>query len=289
MQIASGGVMGYKEKTSFCKMKERMAMELCTDKMIARKEDGVGWLIFNNPARRNAVSMAMWEAVGQAMDNFQADDDIRVVVMMGAGDKAFVSGADISEFAENRNSAAAEEKYNAASAKAHRGMRDLQKPLIAMIQGFCIGGGVAVALAADIRIAADDTQYAVPAARLGLGYNYPGLKTLTSLVGPSMAKEIFFTARRFTSAEALAMGLVNRVVPVDQLEGLVKEYTDMIKENAPLTIRAAKATVNEVLKDPADRDLAALEVMIKSCFDSADFTEGRTAFMEKRKPNFTGT
>ena len=251
--------------------------------------EDVGTVTIDDSTRRNPLSNAEMESLETAIRRSATDEAVRVVVITGAGDKAFSAGADISEFAENRNSAAAEEKYNAASAKAHRGMRDLQKPLIAMIQGFCIGGGVAVALAADIRIAADDTQYAVPAARLGLGYNYPGLKTLTSLVGPSMAKEIFFTARRFTSAEALAMGLVNRVVPVDQLEGLVKEYTDMIKENAPLTIRAAKATVNEVLKDPADRDLAALEVMIKSCFDSADFTEGRTAFMEKRKPNFTGT
>ena len=269
-------------------MKDQTSMQLKTDKMIARKEDGVGWLIFNNPARRNAVSMAMWEAVGEAMTDFEADDTIRVVVMAGEGDRAFVSGADISEFAENRNSAAAEERYNAASAQAHRGMTSLSKPLIAMIQGYCIGGGVAVALAADVRIAADDTQYAVPAARLGLGYGYSGLNTLVSLVGPAMAKEIFFTARRFSAEEALAMGLVNRVVPVDQLEKVVAEYTTMIKENAPLTIRAAKATVKEVLKDPEKRDLVALDALIKSCFDSEDFTEGRTAFMEKRKPNFKG-
>ncbi|MDP7548628.1 MAG: enoyl-CoA hydratase [Alphaproteobacteria bacterium] len=269
-------------------MKDADAMQLKTDKMIARKEDGVGWLIFNNPARRNAVSLAMWQAVAEVMEDFADDDDIRVAVMAGAGDKAFVSGADISEFAENRNSAAAEETYKAATASAHRAMSAFQKPLLAMIQGYCIGGGVAVALAADIRIAADDTQYAVPAARLGLGYNYAGLNTLTSLVGPAMAKEIFFTARRFSAEEALAMGLVNRVVPVHQLEATVAEYTAMISDNAPLTIRAAKATVGEVLKDPDKRDMDRLEVMIKSCFDSEDFTEGRTAFMEKRKPQFKG-
>ena len=269
-------------------MKDADAMELKTDKMIARKEDGVGWLIFNNPARRNAVSLAMWEAVGEVMADFDADDNIRVAVLAGAGDKAFVSGADISEFAENRNSAASEETYKAATAEAHRAMSSFQKPLLAMIQGFCIGGGVAVALAADIRIASDDSQFAVPAARLGLGYNYGGLKTLTGLVGPSMAKEIFFTARRFTAQEALAMGLVNRVVPRDQLEALVAEYTAMIAENAPLTIRAAKATVGEVLKDPEKRDMDRLDKLITACFDSEDFTEGRTAFMEKRRPNFKG-
>ncbi len=269
-------------------MKDAVPMELKTDKMIARKEDGVGWLTFNNPARRNAVSLAMWEAVGEAMEDFAADDDIRVAVLSGAGDKAFVSGADISEFAENRNSAAAEERYKAATASAHQAMASFQKPLLAMIQGYCIGGGVAVALAADIRIASEDSQFAVPAARLGLGYNYAGLKSLTSLVGPAMAKEIFFTARRFTAQEALAMGLINRVVPRDRLDAMVAEYTSMISENAPLTIRAAKATVAEVLKDPEKRNMDRLDKMITACFDSEDFTEGRTAFMEKRQPNFKG-
>ena len=263
-------------------------MQLKTDKMIARKENGVGWMIFNNPERRNAMANEMRLAMIEILTAYSEDDTIGAVVMTGAGGKAFVSGADISEFEERRSSPELIAEYNEVGRQVNAAFENLENPLIAMIQGFCIGGGVAVALAADIRIAADDTTYAVPAARLGLGYNYPGLKTLTSLVGPSMAKEIFFTARRFTAGEALAMGLVNRVVPVDQLEGLVKEYTDMIKENAPLTIRAAKATVNEVLKDPDDRDLVALQEMIKSCFDSADFTEGRTAFMEKRKPNFTG-
>ena len=263
-------------------------MQLNTDKMIARKENGVGWMIFNNPERRNAVSMAMWEAVGEIMPKFAADDDVRVAVMAGAGDRAFVSGADISEFAENRNSAEAEERYSAATAQAHKAMAAFHKPLIAMIQGYCIGGGVAVAMAADIRIAGDDTQYSVPAARLGLGYGYGGLNTLVSLVGPAMAKEIFFTARRFSAEEALAMGLVNRVVPVNQLEKVVAEYTTMISENAPLTIQAAKSTVREILKIPEKRDLKLLEAQIKACFDSDDFTEGRTAFMEKRKPNFKG-
>ena len=263
-------------------------MQLNTDKMIARKNDGVGWMIFNNPERRNAVSMAMWEAVGNIISEFASDDEVRVVVMSGAGDRAFVSGADISEFAENRNSAEAEERYSSATAQAHKAMAAFQKPLIAMIQGYCIGGGVAVAMAADIRIAADDTQYSVPAARLGLGYGYSGLNTLVSLVGPAMAKEIFFTARRYSAEEALAMGLVNRVVPADQLENVVAEYTAMITENAPLTNQAAKSTVREILKNPENRDLKSLEAQIKACFDSEDFTEGRTAFMEKRKPNFQG-
>ncbi len=263
-------------------------MDLKTDKMIARKEDGVGWMIFNNPERRNAVSLAMWEAVVEIMADFAADDEVRVAVMRGAGDRAFVSGADISEFAENRNSAESEARYSAATAEAHKAMMTFQKPLIAMIQGFCVGGGVAVSLAADIRIAADNSQFAVPAARLGLGYGFAGLKNLTALVGPAMAKEIFFTARRFNAEEALGMGLVNRVVALDDLQSTVDEYTAMIAENAPLTIRAAKAAVVEVLKDPEKRELDRLEAQIAACFDSEDFKEGRTAFMEKRKPVFKG-
>jgi enoyl-CoA hydratase len=263
-------------------------LALKTEKMIARKQDGIGWLTFNNPDRLNAVSMEMWQGVADAMNDFAADDEVRVAVLDGAGDKAFVSGADISEFAKNRGSAAAEENYRAVSASAHQAMASFEKPLLAMIKGYCIGGGVAVSLAADIRIAAEGSVFSVPAARLGLGYAFPGLNTLVGLVGPAMAKEIFFTARKYTADEALAMGLINRVVPLQELESTVKDYARMIAENAPLTIRAAKATVAEVLKDPERRDLDALDVKIKACFDSADFKEGRTAFMEKRKPNFIG-
>ncbi|MDP6343395.1 MAG: enoyl-CoA hydratase [Alphaproteobacteria bacterium] len=263
-------------------------MQLNTDKIIAKKEDGIGWLIFNNPARRNAVSLEMWRGVAEVMADYAADDSIRVAVLAGAGDKAFVSGADISEFEEQRNSADAEKAYSAATAAAHAAMAAFEKPLLAKIHGFCVGGGVAVALAADIRIASDDAQFAVPAARLGLGYGYAGLKTLTNLVGPAMAKEIFFTARRFNAEEALAMGLVNRVVSRGELEGTVHEYAGMIADNAPLTIRAAKAAVREALKDPERRDLDGLNEMITACFNSEDYAEGRRAFMEKRRPQFQG-
>jgi enoyl-CoA hydratase len=265
-----------------------MELALDTDKMIARKEDGVGWVIFNNPDRRNAVSLAMWQAVDQIMADYSADDDVRVVVLAGAGDKAFVSGADISEFEKQRNSAEAEEEYRRVSLGAQRALAKFEKPMLAMIKGFCIGGGVAVALNADIRIASDDSQFAVPAARLGLGYNYAGIEKLVQLVGPAFAREIFFTARRFAASEALNMGLVNRVVSRDDLEATVQEYASMIAENAPLTIRAAKAAVAESLKNPDDRDVDAVEAMVKSCFDSEDYREGRTAFMEKRKPQFKG-
>lgn len=263
-------------------------MKLNTEKMIAKVEDGVGWCIFNNPARRNAVSLEMWQGVNDIMAAYRADPAVRVVVLAGAGDKAFVSGADISEFEEKRNSAEAAEQYEKVSAGARSALAAFEKPMIAMIRGYCIGGGMAVALSADIRIACEGSQFAIPAARLGLGYGLDGLKKLTELVGPAMAKDILFTARRLQADEALRIGLINRLVAEDELEDTVREYAAMIAENAPLTIKAAKAAVNEALKDREVRDVAGVEAMVRACFDSDDYAEGRRAFMEKRKPVFRG-
>lgn len=263
-------------------------MQLRTDRMIARKEGGIGWMIFNSPQRRNAISHEMWLAIPEILGDFTKDDEVRVVVMRGEGGKAFVSGADISEFAEKRATIEAVDIYNKAGKAAHEAMLGLEKPLIAMIQGFCIGGGVAVALDADMRIASEDSQFGVPAARLGLGYGYDGIKALMDLVGPSYAKEIFFTAKRFTAAEAQMMGLVNRVVPADRLEATVRDYARTMAENAPLTMRAVKAAVAEGLRNPDERDLDRVDRMVKACFASQDYVEGRTAFMEKRRPVFRG-
>lgn len=263
-------------------------MQLSTTKMKAETGDGIGWIIFNQPEKRNAVSVEMWAAVPEIMAAFEADPAVRCVVLKGAGEQAFIAGADISEFGEKRNSPEATKHYDAVSAEAHRALVASAKPTIAMINGFCIGGGVAVALSADIRIAADNGRFAVPAARLGLGYGAAGLKRLIDVVGPAFAKEIFFTARQFDAAEALAMGLVNRVVPAGELESYVRDYARRIAENAPLTIRAAKMTVDELLKDADRRDLDACEAAISACFASQDYVEGRTAFMEKRKPKFRG-
>ncbi|WP_416896752.1 MAG: enoyl-CoA hydratase [Minwuia sp.] len=263
-------------------------MQLETTKMLAEKEGGIGWITFNQPEKRNAVSVEMWAAIPAIMEDFLADDTVRVIVLKGAGDKAFIAGADISEFGEKRNSPEATKIYDSVSAKAHQALVNSPKPVIAMINGFCIGGGVAVAISTDIRIAADNTRFAVPAARLGLGYGWPGIKRLMDLVGPAFAKEIFFTARQFDHGEALAMGLVNRVVPAAELDAYVRDYATKIAENAPMTIRAAKMSIDELLKDPDRRDLAACEEATTACFASADYVEGRTAFMEKRKPAFQG-
>lgn len=265
-----------------------MELDLKTPYMLARVDNGIGWMTFNNPDRRNAMKLEMSEAVVTILEAFDASDDVRVVVMYGAGDKAFVSGADISEFGTQRSTPQARARFDEVSAAAGQAFASLQKPLLAMIRGFCMGGGLATALQADIRISADDGQFGIPAARLGLGYGFAGINKLTHIVGPAMAAEILLSARRFTAAEAHHMGLVNRVVAVDELESTVAELAGVIAANAPLTVRAAKAAVNETFKDPDRRDLDRVAELVEQCFLSDDYAEGRAAFMEKRPPNFEG-
>jgi enoyl-CoA hydratase len=260
-----------------------------TDKMLSRKDGHVGYLIFNNPERRNAVSLEMWEATARILEEFDRDRDVRVVVLTGAGDKAFVSGADISRFEDERANEEAIVRYNQTVERANTAVYDFPKPTIAMIRGYCVGGGVGLALSCDLRICSDDSRFAVPAAKLGLGYPFHGLKKLVDVVGISFAKEIFYTARQFDAEEARVMGLVNRVVPAVELDSYVKNYAQTISENAPLTIATTKFTIGEVVKDESKRDLAKSAAMVKRCFESKDYTEGRRAFMEKRKPAFTGT
>jgi enoyl-CoA hydratase/carnithine racemase len=210
-------------------------------------------------------------------------------VLTGAGGKAFVSGADISEFEKLRSSQELIEKYNAVSDKAFTGINDFPKPTISMIRGYCIGGGLGLALCTDMRICSDNSKFGVPAAKLGLGYGYTGVKRLVDLVGPSFAKEIFFTARQFDAQEAANMGLVNRVVPSAELESYVKGYADTISGNAPMTIHAVKFTVAESIIEDRDRNIARADALVAGCYASNDYKEGRKAFMEKRKPVFTGT
>jgi enoyl-CoA hydratase/carnithine racemase len=259
-----------------------------TDKMLSRKEGGVGYLIFNNPERHNAVSLDMWEAASGYLEDFAKDDAVRVVVLTGAGGKAFVSGADISKFESERSSQEAIDRYNIAVDAANTAVYEFPKPTIAMIRGYCIGGGVGLALCCDLRICSDNSKFGVPAAKLGLGYGYKGIKKLVDVVGPSFAKEIFYTARQFTAVEALQMGLVNRVVSADDLEKYVKDYAETIGGNAPLTVSSVKYIVGETLKDESKRDLKKCADLVAQCFASSDYIEGRKAFMEKRKPNFTG-
>jgi enoyl-CoA hydratase/carnithine racemase len=259
-----------------------------TDQIISRSEDGVGHLVFNNPAKRNAVSLEMWQAVERVLDAFEQDATVRVAVLSGAGGKAFVSGADISKFEDERASAEAVAHYNATTARLYQKLFAFPKPAIAQITGSCVGGGVALAVCCDLRICGESSRFGIPAARLGLGYGFAGLKRLVDVIGPAFAKELFFTARLFSAAEASTMGLVNRVVPDAQVESFVADYARTISANAPLTISAVKAVVGEVLKDPDARDLARCEQLVAACFASQDYIEGRRAFLEKRQPEFTG-
>jgi enoyl-CoA hydratase len=263
-------------------------MPTATDKLIARKEGAIGWVIFNNPEKRNAMSMDMTKAMGDALEDYSRDPAVRVVILKGAGDKAFVSGADISEFKDKRSSTEAMELYNAASNRAAKALRECPKPTIAMIRGFCMGGGMGTAVACDLRIASDDSRFGVPAAKLGVGYRYERLKQLEALVGPSFTMEIFYTGRQFSAQEALTMGLINRMLPAAELEKYVLDYAATIAGNAPLTIAAVKKSVVEMGKDETKRDIAACDKMVDTCFASKDYVEGRDAFLEKRKPAFQG-
>jgi enoyl-CoA hydratase/carnithine racemase len=260
-----------------------------TDKMLARKEGNVGYVIFNNPERHNAVSLEMWARTAEILEGFKNDDDVRVVVLTGAGGKSFVSGADISKFESERSSFEGMKTYNETVARANEGVASFPKPTVAMIKGYCIGGGLGLAVCCDLRICSDNSKFAIPAAKLGLGYSYPGVKRLSDLVGPSFAKEIFFTARQFDAEEARTMGLVNRIVAAAELESYVKNYADTIANNAPLTVTAAKFIANQTVRDESKRDLARCQEMVDACFASSDYKEGRRAFMEKRKPQFTGS
>ena len=243
---------------------------------------------FNNPAKHNALSVDMWQAVPPLLAQAEQDDAIRLVVFSGAGDKAFVSGADISQFEDMRAAREAVKVYEVMAEEALMSIYRCAKPTLACIRGFCIGGGVNVAISCDFRIAASDAVFAIPAARLGLGYRLSALKNLVNLVGVGVAKDLFFTARRIDAAEAHRVGLVTRVAPGEGLDALLEEYTSAMANNAPLTILAGKKIIEEMLKDDADLDRDYCKRLILDCFESEDYAEGRRAFMEKRKPAFRG-
>ena len=250
-------------------------------------EGAIGWLVFDHPERRNAISVEMWQELPRAAARLDADPAVRVVVLRGAGEAAFVSGADISEFEGARTGEAAA-LYEERNARAFGSVAEISKPVLAMIHGFCIGGGVAMSLSADLRYASDDAVFAIPAARLGIGYAVGGLDALIQVVGAPAAKELFFTARRFSAAEALRMGLVNAVLPREGLLPHVRETAARIADNAPLTVRSVKKIAAELAKDPGRRDLAGAQASVRACLESDDYREGMRAFLEKRAPAFRG-
>lgn len=264
------------------------ALPLATAMIVAEVDGAIGWLRINNPERHNAISLQMWQGLADASAAFDADDAVRVVVIHGVGGRSFAAGADISEFEQQRADAQQKQRYGEVAARGYDGLARLSKPLIAMIQGYCIGGGMAIALHADVRFAAEGSRFGIPAARLGLGYEYPGLAALARLVGPSTAKDLLYSARQLDAAEALRVGLVNFVCAAGEIEGRVRDYAVAVAANAPLTIRAAKAAMRVFERYSQRDDAQAVDALVNRCFDSDDYREGRQAFMEKRPPRFKG-
>ncbi len=256
--------------------------------LITKREGAVATVLFSNPEKMNAMTFDMWTAVPKTLAELDADPSVRVIVVAGDGEKAFISGADISQFEKLRGTAEAQAEYNKAVEAAYLAPIVCSKPVIARIRGICIGGGLGFAAACDIRIASDNTVFRMPAARLGLGYSPSGVKRFMNVLGAANTLDIFVSARKFDAKEAQRMGFVSQVYPVGELESKVNEYCKLVAENAPLTVAAAKFAVVQGLKDAADRDMATATKMVQTCFASEDHKEGRKAFMEKRTPNFTG-
>jgi enoyl-CoA hydratase/carnithine racemase len=260
-----------------------------SNKMLAKRAGPIGWMIFNNPERRNAVSKAMRRAMCEIVEDFASDREIRVIVVRGAGDQAFTAGADISEFEKVRATPEDVVEYEALSDRACKALEEIGKPTIAMINGFAMGGGFDIAMRCDLRFAVEGARFGIPAARLGLGYPFLDIKRLVDHVGPMRAKEIFFTGRQFTAAEALAMGFVGAVLPtLAELEKHVLTVASTISANAPLTIASVKKCVLESVKGPGLWDARTCDAMVEACFSSQDYVEGRRAFLEKRRPSFQG-
>jgi enoyl-CoA hydratase len=256
------------------------------DQILSATNGPIGTVTFNNPERHNAMSLDMWRGATAVLEQFEKDPAVRVIVLAGAGGKAFVSGADISKFESERDTLDAVNEYNAAVDRFAQALVECSKPTVAMIRGYCIGGGVGIAVCCDLRIANDAARFAVPAAKLGLGYGYANVRRIMDLVGPQFVTEMLLTARQFDAADAAQTGLVNHVVADAEIESYVRDLAETIAGNAPLTIRAVKRIVRELRRE--DPDVAACNALVKQCFESADYREGRRAFMEKRKPIFRG-
>jgi enoyl-CoA hydratase/carnithine racemase len=256
--------------------------------VLARRDGATATIVFSNPTRFNALTLDMWAAFPRTLAELDADPAVRVIVLEGDGERAFVSGADISQFGDNRATPDAQAVYDRLLDAAYLAPSRCAKPVIAKIRGVCMGGGLGIAAGCDIRICAEDAVFRMPAARMGLAYGFVGMQRFMQLMGAANTADVFFTARKFDAADALRMGFVQKVVPVAALDAELRAYCETIAENAPLTLAAAKRTLVEAQRDPAERNLAAVAAADRACFASADFAEGRRAFMEKRPPKFEG-
>jgi enoyl-CoA hydratase/carnithine racemase len=259
-----------------------------SDEILVERRDRIATVTFNRPQVRNAFNLAMWTALPGIVDDLARDPAVRGIVFRGAGEEAFASGADISEFKEQRKDRATAEAYNARTEAAYHAMETCPKPTVAMIYGFCMGGAIAIALACDLRFSAETGKFAIPAGRLGIVYGLHSVKRLVSLVGPAAAKDILFSARALDAAEALRIGFVNRVVPAGELASHTYEYLAKVADNAPLSVQAAKFIVEAIVEDGGVARKAEIGRLQIAAFESEDYREGTAAFMEKRRPRFTG-
>ena len=259
-----------------------------SDAILVERTGRTATVVFNRPHVRNAFNLAMWTALPEVVDGLARDPAVRAIVFRGAGEEAFASGADISEFRENRKDRATADAYNARTEAAYHAIETCPKPTVAMIYGYCMGGAVATAMACDLRFAADTAKFAIPAARLGIVYGLHSVKRLVSLVGPAAAKDILFSGRTFDAAEALGLGFVNRVLPAAGLASFTADYLARVADNAPLSVRGAKLVVEAVVEDGGVAGRAEIERLQLETFESEDYREGTTAFLEKRRPTFRG-
>lgn len=257
------------------------------EKVYIFRENTIGWLVLNNREKRNAIDYEMWLKLPSLLEELNKDGDVRVIILKGEGGH-FSAGADMSQFSHLRSNDVVAAKYNEAVAKAHLSLKQSSKPIMAMIEGYCMGGGFGLALHCDIRIADTTGKFSIPAAKRGVGYSYPGVKQLVDLVGPANAFDILYTGRIIPGQEALTMGILNYLIPKGELYPFVSQYGEMISQNAPLTIQAVRMAINECLQQESKRDLAKVEEAVAKCFASKDYQEGYQSFLEKRKPNFEG-
>jgi enoyl-CoA hydratase len=256
--------------------------------LLVEKRGAVGWIVFNQPAKRNAINGAMWRGIPKAMSEFDADPQVRCIAFRGAGTEAFASGADISEFEEIRAEKSSVAQYDGLLDQVLHSIQGSPKPSVAMIHGFCLGGGLEVALACDLRYGGQSAQFGIPAARLGLAYNVEGHKRLLETVGHARAREIMYLGRRYSAQEGLAMGLVNALFADAELERETQAILDTLCTNAPLAIANSKTIIEEYVKSSGPPDAGRIAAAIDRCAKSDDYHEGRRAFMEKRKPAFKG-
>jgi enoyl-CoA hydratase/carnithine racemase len=260
-----------------------------TPNLLLQKDPPLAWITFNKPERRNAVSLEMWQALPELVAEVANDNDVRVLLIRGAGEEAFISGADISQFGAVRSNAEVTQTYDRATGTALASLATLQKPVVAMIHGICFGGGCSVAVMCDLRLCSDDARFCIPAARLSIAYPVErGVERLVHVVGAANATEILVTARVYNAEEAHHMGLVNRVIPKGELEAQTREYALKIADNAPLSVAAHKFFVREASKAANLRDTEKIREWSTRCFNSDDYKEGVAAFMGKRRPRFQG-